>query len=375
MQFKNALIYTENFRFERGSFSVENGCFAQVLGEAGAGATDLQGAKVIPGLIDIHTHGNSGADFSDGDYEGLMRMAAYQAKNAVCSFAPSSLTLPYEQLDKAFQTAVRINKEKPAGYAAVRGIHMEGPFFCETRRGAQNADYLRLPDYEAFKELNTRCGGLVRLVDVAPELDGAISFIEKAAKDCTVSIAHTDCDYERAKSAIDAGATHLVHLFNAMPPIHHRKPGPIIAAAEDERVSAEIIGDGLHVHPASIRFAYKLFGAARMVLVSDSLRCCGMPDGEYELGGQLVFLKDNVAKLADGTIAGSATNLYDCLLRVISFGVDECAAIRSASYNPAKKLGCLDKVGSIANGKIADFVICDEKLRRKAVYLGGVELR
>ena len=371
MNFKNALIYTENFRFENGCFSVENGRFTNVMGEEAADSIDLQGAKVIPGLLDVHTHGNSGADFSDGSYEGLVKMAGYQAANGVTSFAPSSLTLPFDTLRAAYQTAVRINSEKPEKCAAVRGINMEGPFFCEARKGAQNAAYLRLPDYDAFRELNDSCGGLIKIVDIAPELPGALEFIRKASKDCTVSIAHTDCSYDQAKAAVDAGVTHLTHLYNAMPGIHHRKPGPIIAGCEDERVYAEIIGDGLHVHPASVRFAYRMFGAERMVLVSDSLRCCGLPDGEYDLGGLKAYLSGGVARLADGTLAGSATNVYDCMLRVISFGVPECDAIRSATYNPAHQLGCLDEVGSISDGKYADFIICHDDLTRKAVYLAG----
>ena len=371
MNFKNALIYTENFRFENGCFSVENGRFTNVMGEEAADSIDLQGAKVIPGLLDVHTHGNSGADFSDGSYEGLVKMAGYQAANGVTSFAPSSLTLPFDTLRAAYQTAVRINSEKPEKCAAVRGINMEGPFFCEARKGAQNAAYLRLPDYDAFRELNDSSGGLIKIVDIAPELPGALEFIRKASKDCTVSIAHTDCSYDQAKAAVDAGVTHLTHLYNAMPGIHHRKPGPIIAGCEDERVYAEIIGDGLHVHPASVRFAYRMFGAERMVLVSDSLRCCGLPDGEYDLGGLKAYLSGGVARLADGTLAGSATNVYDCMLRVISFGVPECDAIRSATYNPAHQLGCLDEVGSISDGKCADFIICHDDLTREAVYLAG----
>ena len=374
MNFKNAMLYTEEFRFVPGAFSVEDGKFANVLGEPQADAVDLHGAYVIPGLIDVHNHGNSGADFSDGDYDGLVKMAEYLARNGVTSFAPASMTLPYDVLAKAFATARRLADKAPEGASALRGIQMEGPFFSEKKKGAQNGAYLRDPDFAAFSKLYHDCGGLVRIVDVAPELPGACEFIRQAKELCTVSTAHTDANYDEAHAAVEAGVTHLTHLFNAMPALHHRKPGVIGAAAEADQVSAEIISDGQHVHPSAVRLAFRLFGAERMVLISDALRCCGMPDGEYELGGQAVFLKGGVARLADGTIAGSATNLYDCMLRAISFGIAKEDAVRAATWNPARQIVCLDVVGSIADGKRADFVVCDENLTRKAVWLAGKEL-
>ena len=374
MNYKNANIYTEQFRFECGAFSVENGRFCRVLGEAAEDAVDLLGAYVLPGLIDVHTHGNSGADFSDGNAAGVEKMARYMAKNGVTSFAPASMTLPYETLEKAFASARAFVDARPSDAAALRGIQMEGPFFSEKKKGAQNGAYLRNPDFEAFKALQDGCGGLVRIVDVAPELPGAEEFIRKAKALCTVSIAHTDADYDAARRGIAAGVTHLTHLYNAMPAIHHRKPGVIAAAAEAETVSAELISDGQHVHPASVRLAFRIFGASRMVLISDSLRCCGMPDGEYELGGQQVFLQGGVARLADGTIAGSATNLFECMQRAVSFGISREDAIRAATYNPARQIGALSEVGSISDGKVADFVLCDAELNRQAVYLAGEKI-
>lgn len=370
MNYKNAFIYTEDFQFVPGGFSVENGKFCDVLIEK-EDAVDLGGAYVIPGLIDVHNHGNSNADFSDGSYDGDVRMARYLASVGVTSFAPATMTLPYEVIAKALAAGLQLKKDPVEGCARLLGVQMEGPFFSEKKKGAQNGEYLRLPDFAAFRKLYDDSEGLISVVDLAPELEGSVAFVEQAKALCTVSIAHTDSDYEHAKAAIDAGVTHLTHLYNAMPPIHHRKPGVIGAASENEAVSAELICDGIHVHPSSVRMAFRLFGAARMVLISDALRCCGMPDGEYELGGQQVILAENVARLADGTIAGSATNLYDCMRNALRFGIPREDAVRAATWNPARQLHALDRVGSIANGKLADFVLCDADLSRKAVYLGG----
>ena len=376
MFYKNARIFGSDFQFHMGAFEVKDGRFGAVLPEeVPADAIDLEGATVIPGLIEVHSHGNSGADFSDGDYEGLKRMAAHYAACGVTSFAPASMTLPYDVLAKAFATAKQLVEEAPAGCSVLRGIQMEGPYFSYKKRGAQNADYLKEPDFEGFKKLYEDCGGLVRIVDIAPELPCAAEFVAQASKLCTVSIAHTDSDYDHARAAFDAGATHLTHLYNAMPGINHRNPGVIPAAVETPGVRAEIISDGYHIHPAAVRLAFSMFGGDRMVLISDSGRCEGLPEGsKFELGGQDAWLRDGVAKLADGTIACSATNLFDCMRNAISFGVKEEDAVRAASYNPACAIGADKEVGSIETGKVADFVVCNGDYTSKRVFLAGAEL-
>lgn len=373
MLYKNALIF-DGLNFVPGAFRVEGGRFSQILpGSVAEDGEDLQGACVIPGLVDVHNHGNSGADFSDGEPAGLRAMGRYLAENGVTSFAPASMTLPYETLAAAFATAVDYRQEELPGHARLMGIQMEGPFFSEKKKGAQNGAYLKNPDFEAFEKLYEGCGGLVRIVDVAPELPGAAEFTAKASALCTVSVAHTDADYAQAAAVFQNGARHLTHLFNAMPPIHHRKPGVIGAASERDCVTAELICDGLHVHPSVVRMAFKLF-PGRICLVSDALRCCGMPDGEYELGGQPVFLREGIARLADGTIAGSASNLYTCMRNAVAFGIPMAEAINAATIIPARQLGREGEIGSIEEGKLADFVVCDEALQRKAVYIGGVKL-
>lgn len=376
MFYKNARIYCSDHQFHTGAFEVtEDGRFGKILPEiVPEDAVDLGGATVIPGLVDVHIHGAMGADFSDGDLEGITGMAKYLASEGITSFAPASMTLPYETLKNAFAAGKKLHDNRPENCARLMGVQMEGPFFSEKKKGAQNGAYLQNPDYEAFEKLYNDCGGLIGIADIAPELPGAKEFVEKASKLCTVSVAHTDSDYEHAAAAFSAGATHLTHLYNAMPGIHHRNPGVIPAAVENPNVRAEIICDGQHVHPASVRLAFSMFGADRMILVSDALRCLGLPEGEYELGGQPVFLKDNLARLADGTIAGSATNLFDCMRKAISFRIPEEDAIRAVTCNPACAIGAQDKIGSIETGKLADFIICNADYSQKQVYLGGKQL-
>ena len=372
MRYENGWIFADG-RFVRGGFSVENGRFAHVLEDVPGPAEDLDGALVIPGLVDIHVHGCAGADFSDGDYAGLVRMARYLARRGVTSFAPASMTLPYDALDKAFHAAARLRREGLADGARLMGIQMEGPFLSREKRGSQNPAYLRLPDWDSFLRLYDAAEGLLRIVDVAPELPGAVEFTRRASEKCRVSVAHTAAGYDQAAAVFDAGATHLTHLFNAMSGIHHRHPGPIGAASERENVTGELICDGIHVHPSAVRMAFRLF-PGRICLISDALRCCGMADGSYSLGGQELLLSGGVARLTGGAIAGSAADLYQCMRRAVSFGIPREQAVWAATALPARVIGRESETGAIADGRAADFVICGGELEPEAVYLGGKRL-
>ena len=376
MRFENAMVYGQDFRFHKGGFSVENGRFADVLAETKTQTIDLDGAYVIPGLVDIHNHGNSGHDFSDGDAEGLAIIARYLAKHGVTSFAPASVTLPEDVLSRAFENAAAFAADAPEGASVLRGIHMEGPFFAEKKKGAQNGAYLQKPDLDMFPRLNEAAHGLIRIADIAPELPGALDYIRAVSRVCRVSIAHTEANYAQSKAAIAAGVTHITHLFNAMPSFLHREPGVVGAAAEEPGVSAELIADGMHVHESVVRATLKMFGAECIILISDALSCCGMPNGSYMLGGQKIILDGTVARLADApeTLAGSANNLFGIFRIAISMGIPAEDAVRMASYNPAKAIGAEGEIGSIENGKRADFLVLDKDFALKQVYLNGSAL-
>ncbi len=339
---------------------------------AGAGELDAGDGYVIPGLIDIHTHAAMGADASDGDPEGMRTLSRYYAAGGVTAWCPTTMTLKEPELTRAMHTIRDFTR--PADGAKVAGVNLEGPFLSYAKRGAQNPDNLHAPDIDLFQRLNDASGGLVRLVTVAPEEPGAIPFIREASKAATVSLGHTTADYDTAMAAYDAGASHATHLFNAMPPLHHREPG-VIAAASDAGATVELITDGLHVHPAMVRLTHRLFGE-RLVLISDSLRCAGMPDGDYVLGGQPITMKNGKATLSGtDTLAGSSIHLMDGLRRAVSFGVPLEAAVTAATLAPAKVIGRDGEIGSIAPGKQADLVVLDSQLNVKAVYIDGKRIR
>lgn len=370
MKFKNAVIYGDDFTFRTGGFTVNGGVFESF--EEEKDGIDLQGDFVIPGLIDVHFHGNSGEDFSTADLSGLTKIAKYLANNGITSFVPASMTMPEEALKTAYENAVRFRDKQPEGTARILGINMEGPFFSREKKGAQAEEHLMLPDYALFERLYKASDGMLKIVCVAPELPGALEFIEKAKYLCTVSIAHTAADYETAKKAIAAGASQVTHLYNAMAPFLHRAPGVVGAAAESGQVLAELICDGVHVHESVIRATFEMFSPDRIILVSDSLSCLGMPDGIYESGGRKIFMKRGAAVLEDGvTLAGSATDLFQSMRKAVSFGIKAEDAIRTATANPARAVKAYKQTGSISMGKSADFVICDKDLSIKKCYIGG----
>lgn len=320
---------------------------------------------LLPGLVDVHFHGAAGYDFCDGTKEAHFAIEAYENQNGITSICPATMTLPIGELERIL---IQASSEKPD---SLIGIHLEGPFISKEKKGAQKADYIIPPKAEILRRLQESAGGLVKLVSIAPEVTGALSCIEKLRNEFCFSIAHTTADYKTAAAAIRAGARHITHLYNAMKTPTHREPAVVGAAAEDSTVMAELICDGIHVHPCTVRNTFRLFGADRIVLISDSMMATGMKDGQYMLGGQDVTVKGALATLADGTIAGSATNLYQCMKKAVEMGISREAAIQAATINPARSIGMEGQVGSLEAGKYADIVVASQTLSLKQVILKG----
>ncbi|MBQ9647748.1 MAG: N-acetylglucosamine-6-phosphate deacetylase, partial [Oscillospiraceae bacterium] len=279
MKISNAKVFI-NGAFVDGGIDFD--AAVNAVGAGVSGGADARGCYLIPGLIDIHTHAAVGEDASDGEPEGMPKMSRYYAAKGVTSWCPTTMTLKEPELTKAMH--VIRDFRRPDDGAKVAGVNLEGPFVSYEKRGAQNADNIHAPDAAMFHRLNEASGGIVRLVTIAPEEPGALACIRDVSRVCTVSLGHTAADYDTAMAAYDAGARHATHLFNAMPALGHRAPG-VIAAASDAGATVELIADGLHIHPAVVRLTHRLFGD-KLVLISDSLRCAGMPDGDYTLGGQ-----------------------------------------------------------------------------------------
>lgn len=363
----------EDFRLVQGDIEIEDGKILRVGKDLPRKEEDLAvdcagSYTVVPGFVDVHIHGCAGADTCDATREALKAMAAFLLAHGVTSFCPTTMTTSRETIQAALLAAKDMMDHPMEGGARVVGVNMEGPFIAKERKGAQKEEDILPPDFPLFQQFYEESGGIVRLVDVAPEQPGGLDFVEKASQLCTVSIAHTTADYDQAKAAFDKGVTHATHLFNAMSGLHHRKPGVVGAVFDDSRVRGELICDGFHIHPAVLRAAFRLLGD-RALIVSDSMRANGMPEGEaFDLGGQMVTVHQGKALLPDGTIAGSVTNLHQEIKNLVSFGVPFEQAVKAATLLPARAIGLDGEIGSIAPGKRADLVVLDENLDIAAVY-------
>lgn len=373
MKIIGAKVYNSEHIFEEKTICTAAGRIAEQSDD------DVQidgtGLYAIPGLVDIHFHGALGHDFCDADPEGLEQIAAYEASNGVLAICPATMTFDEERLGRVMENASEFasSHNNDTMVSSLVGINMEGPFISKAKIGAQNPEYLHLPDVGMFNRLQEKSGGLIKLVDIAPELVGSMEFIDSLHDSVNISLAHTAAGYTTACTAFSHGARHVTHLYNAMPGISHREPGPIIAAMENE-AEAEIIADGVHVHSSMVRFAFRMFGKDKICLISDSMEATGLQDGEYQLGGQSVTVTGNRAVLTEdrNIIAGSVTNLFNCMkIAVQRMGIPFEAAIRAASENPAKAIGVDKDYGSIAIGKYANIVLVDENLDIKRIINRG----
>lgn len=369
MIIKNGIVFTDECKFNKQDVYIKGEQFSDNYDTQYI--IDATDCYVIPGLTDIHFHGCVGYDFCDGAKEAIEKMAKYEAENGITTICPATMTLSENVLMKISKTASSYKSEVGA---ILCGINMEGPFISIEKKGAQNALYIHNPDIEMFKRLQKEANGLYKLVAIAPEQPNAMMFIEQLKSEVVLSIAHTTANYDIAKKAIEKGANHVTHMYNAMLPFKHREPGVIGAVYDSSDCEVELICDGIHIHPAVIRSTFKILGDDRIILISDSMMATGMKDGKYSLGGQLVNVKGNLATLEDGTIAGSATNLMDCMRFIVKeVKIPLESAIKCATVNPAKSIGIYNKYGSITKGKIANVVILDKNLNIKKVIIKGKE--
>lgn len=361
MIIKNGIIFRDDKTFVKGNLYLEMGRIMKSAREVTDNTEiDAEGLYVLPGLIDIHIHGAMGHDFSDNDIEGLQKILQFEYFHGITSCCPTSMTLKKEEICRIF--CKMKGWEDKEGMSRIAGFHIEGPFLDVTKSGAHKKEYILSPDIDYFRECNKSCGNRIRIVTLAPNTDNAMEFIRVLKNETVISLGHSAADYNTAKIAFEEGARHVTHLFNAMNPLEHRAPGLIGAAAERDDCIAELICDGVHVHESMVRAAFKLF-PNRIALISDSMRATGMTDGTYDLGGQQVCVNGKRATLSDGTIAGSATNLYDCMCNAVSFGIPLEEAIAAATMIPAKSIGIFDRVGSLTPGKRADILLVDKQLQ------------
>ena len=379
MIIKNAYVFTLEQGFVKQDIVIENGSFSgrDCVPLEGEVVIDAKEDYLIPGLVDVHFHGCGGYDFSDGTKEALDAMGKYELQNGITAICPVAMTLSEDMLKGVCENAFEYASDNQTGtrgrqVSRLCGIHLEGPFIAKEKKGAQNPAYIREPDISMFHRLQEAAHGLIRLITIAPETDHAMEFIGELHGQVHISLGHTASDYDTAYEAFGLGADHVTHCFNAMPGFTHRAPGVIGAAFDATHVMPELICDGVHVHPSAVRAAFSLFGAERMILISDSMRATGMSDGAYTLGGLGVQVKGNRATLEDGTLAGSVTNLMDCMRTAVAMGIPLETAVRCATYNPAKSIGIEALYGRIAVGAYGDCVLLSRTdLSVQNVILGG----
>ncbi|HWG59811.1 MAG TPA: N-acetylglucosamine-6-phosphate deacetylase [Candidatus Acidoferrales bacterium] len=348
-----------------------------------AGCADYvaTGATVVPGFVDLHIHGAGGHDVMEGTARALDRITATVARFGTTSMVATTVSAPLEETCHSLEGIARYvrNREEPKEasrpHAEIVGIHLEGPFISKARRGVHPVDAMAKPSTEAFGRLLEAADGLVRILTLAPELPGALDLIRAAvAAGVVAAMGHTDADYEQARAAIQEGARHAVHVYNAMRPFTHRDPGILAAIMTDPEVTAEIIADGIHVAAPAIQMLIGTKGFDTVLAVSDGIAATGMPDGKYRLGNFEVNVEGGVCRNAEGRLAGSTLTLDRAVRNLVGLGVPFVDAIRMVTILPARRLGLAGKKGIIAIGADADFVVLTPDLRVAGVMARGVGL-
>jgi len=370
MLIRNALVYGEDFRPFAGDVAVRQGHIAAMgehLDEPLAECLDAHGARLVPGFVDIHIHGALGRDVADASRESLHAISLTLASKGVTSFCPTIAAMPPELLEQSARAVAEFMGHERG--ARMHGLHLEGPFISQANCGAQNPRHTRWPSLEEFHRL--RGTAPISIVNLAPELPGALDFAQQAAPFCRVAMGHTEASYEEAAAAMEAGISHAASLFCAMPPLHHRAPGAAGAVLDAPAITAELIADGVHLHPAAVRLAMRLLGEDRAVVVSDSAAAAGLPEGRYQLGGTAYHRKNNAVYVDETTLAGSSCSLYEEFRNLLHWGIDERTALKSVTINPAQVIGKAHEIGSIAPGKAADFLLLEHDWSLRAVIIGG----
>ncbi len=331
---------------------------------------DCQDCYVLPGLIDTHIHGACGTRFNDEDAD-VGRITAFEATQGVTCIAAATASSDFSAILRQFDRIAGAARQGTPG-AKIGGIHAEGPFLNPQAKGAMNPLNLIPPTPEKMDQLIAHGKGLLKLITVAPEIDQARPLIEQAVRQgIKVSLGHTNATLAQAEDAIHWGATQATHTFNAMRPFNHREPGVLGAVLLDPRVTCEMIGDFVHLHPRTVELIYRLKGAERINLVSDSGHAAGMTIAEFEVDGIRRYVRDGVVRLADGTIAGSAKTLLDGVRNLVGIGIPLADVIRMAAYNPACTLGLAGETGSLKTGKWADILVLDQKLQVRRTLVNG----